>query len=127
MGKENKDKEKKELKNEALGEESKENLEEDASENVPDDEEKLTFEDKLEGAMDSVQDFFYGERKSFTEDIPATMETPQGIRKINKVQTRRNIHKKLFGKKGPIILLIILGVGVLIGLIITLIEKLLLL
>lgn len=75
-------------------------------------------EDTLDDVMGGVQDIVYGPKGSFTHDIPATMEDPNGIRHINKVQTRRNIRKRLFGKKGAIIFLVIMLIGIAIGLIV---------
>ena len=89
-----------------------------------------SFCEKLEDGMDevvvSVQDFLYGERKSFTEDIPATMlDSDNEIRHIDKVQTRRNFNKK-FGYKFLKVFFIIGGVVVAFSLLGALLAKLLL-
>ena len=79
------------------------------------------IEDGLDEVMGSVQDFFYGENNDFTKDIPATMEKPSGIRKVNKVQTRRNFNKILFKSKFFKIILILFLIGLGFSLLITLI------
>ena len=81
----------------------------------------LDLGDKIEGVMDDVATFFYGEKGSYTEDIPATMYNSNGRRVVNKVQTRRNFNKRLFGKKGQLIFLIIVGIMFLIGFIVSII------
>ena len=95
----------------------------------PQNEDNRSIGEKIEDGMDEVvagvQDFFYGERKNFNEDIPATMVDPDSeIRHVNKVQTRRNFNKK-YGAKFIKWLFIILGIGLVVSLGYGLIEKLL--
>ena len=92
----------------------------------PDDEpegDTRSLGEKIEDTMDEVvartQEFFYGERHSMAEDLIATMPDPDTeIRHVNKVQTRRNINKKILGKKGAKIFLVIVAVVMVIGLIV---------
>ena len=88
--------------------------------------EKLTFSDISEKVEDTVEDIMitidetiYGDSHDFTHDIPAMMEMPDKPRKINKIQTKRNILNRLLGRKGNLILLAILGIAMIIGLIVT--------
>ncbi len=55
-----------------------------------------------------MQNATYGERKELYEDVPATMETPDGFRKINKSTTRRNLALRLL--KNPKVTLILIGI-----------------
>lgn len=64
-----------------------------------------------EEAIEVVQNAVAGESKGFTEDIPAYHQTDSGRRIINKVQTRRNIHRKLFGDKTFLYPIVILGIS----------------
>ena len=71
-------------------------------------------EDKLDDVMTGIQDAIYGEPKSVTEDIPRMIEHPSGIRRINKVQTRRNLNRMIFKKpllKGIAIFLLVVILG----------------
>ena len=79
-------------------------------------------EDGLDEALYRTQNAIYGERKSIDEDIPATVETPSGFRRINKFATRRNIGRTLL--KNPKTALIVLGVAVAVVIIIAIVSKL---
>ena len=79
-----------------------------------------SFSEKTEDAMDGffggLQDLMYGPGDNYTEDIPATIEKPNGIREINKVQTRRNFNKRfIFNKTFGKIVLGIFLIAILIG------------
>ena len=105
------DENKKELekeKEEELKEEVNKN--DDSSEQDEDLKPKAPLGERIDDAMDDIvgglYDFIYGERKNFTEDIPATMPDPDNeIRHINKVQTRRNFNRRY----GKVIVKIFLG------------------
>ena len=88
------------------------------------DKEKKPITEKIEDTLDEtlyqVQNAVYGERKSIKEDIPATMEEANGFRRINKVETRRNIAKKIL--KNPKIVLASIGVVVAVIVIIAVIK-----
>ena len=85
------------------------------------------IEDKIDDIVATTQDILYGERKNINEDIPATMPDPDNeIRHVNKIQTRKNISKKIMKNGGWKILTGVLVFGLLMTLVITLIEKMLL-
>ena len=65
-------------------------------------------EDALDEAVYKTQNAIYGERNGLKEDLPATMEDPNGFRRINKFATRRNLGRMLL--KNPKLLLIGLGI-----------------
>ena len=67
----------------------------------------------IEDGLDAVNDFILGPGDNFQEDIPAVHKLDSGRRIVNKAQTRKNINKKLFGKKGLKIMLIIIAIGIL--------------
>ena len=73
----------------------------------------------MDNVMGGIQDFIYGEQNDPNTDIPVTIEKPSGIRKVNKIQTRRNFNKWLFGKKGKWIFLGIVAFAIIIGLIVS--------
>lgn len=62
---------------------------------TPPMDEKETLEDKLDEVLYRVQNAVYGERGSIDEDIPATMESPEGFRRPVGYATRRNLSKFL--------------------------------
>ncbi|MBQ8290083.1 MAG: aldo/keto reductase [Clostridia bacterium] len=66
------------------------------------------LEDKADGILYTVQNTLLGERESLYSDIPATMESPDGFRRIVKHMTRRNLALKFI--KNPRILLTIIGI-----------------
>ena len=76
-------------------------------------------EDGLDEVVYKVQNKVYGERRGLNDDIPATMEDPNGFRRINKHATRRNISRKIISN--PKIALIVLGLIIAIVVIIALI------
>lgn len=47
-------------------------------------------EDTLDEALYKVQNAVYGEKQG-SDDLPYTMEDPNGFRRINKYLTRRNL------------------------------------
>ena len=75
------------------------------------------FEDGLDNVFGGIQDAIYGENPNFQEDIPATRELDSGRRVVNKVQTQKNISKKVVRSKFGKGLFIILGIGAIIALI----------
>ena len=98
---------------------------------IKEEKDTRTFGEKLEDKLDDVraktEDFFYGEKGDFTDDIPATMYDANGYRKVNKYQTRKNINKRIFAHKGFVkALLIILGLGIGITILYSIINALLL-
>lgn len=69
-------------------------------------------EDVVEEVIENVQDVVYfGSGDDYQNDIPATIEKPNGFRKVVKVQTRKNFNRRFFGKKGFIILISIILIG----------------
>ena len=75
------------------------------------------IEDSVDEVLYNAQNKIYGERKSINEDIPATMETPEGLRRINKFATRRNIGRMIL--KHPKIILVWLGVIVVVAILVS--------
>ncbi len=85
--------------------------ERDTEKDAPkEDRKRLTerVEDALDETLYKIQNALYGERKSLKTDIPATMETPDGFRRIIRYATRRNIGLKLI--RNPKFLLTIIGI-----------------
>ena len=99
-------------------------------ENKTEEKDTRTLGQKIEDGYDEVigtmEDIVYGENPDFQNDIPATMPRGDNGRRVNKVQTRKNINKKIFGKWGYKALAIIIGIGLLVTLGYFIIEKLLL-
>ena len=93
-------------------------------------EEKINLNEKLEDGIDNffgkIEDTLYGENPDFTKDVPATHVDGNGIRKVNKIQTRKNLNKKILNKGVGKGLLIGISIGLLVVLIYKVIEKLLL-
>ena len=87
--------------------------------------EKEPLGDRITDAIDDFQDAILGPGDDFQNDIPAVHKLDSGRRQVNKVQTRKNINKKLFGKWGYKALGIIIALGLIISLIYYLISKLL--
>ena len=81
------------------------------------------IEDKADDIFGAMEDAIFGENPDFSKDVPASMVNGSGVRKINKVQTRKNLNKKILGKKGYKIMGIVIIVMLIIGLIVTLIES----
>lgn len=75
------------------------------------------IEDLVDEAVYNTQNKIYGERKSINEDIPATMETSSGFRRINKYATRRNIGRMIL--KHPKIILVWLGVIIVVAILVS--------
>lgn len=93
-------------------------------ETLDDEKDTRSFSEKIEDAVDDIvydtQRIIYGDIDNFSENIPAMMRDPDNeIRHINKVQTRRNFNKWLFGKKGYKVLLALFGIALAIGLIVS--------
>ena len=84
------------------------------------------IEDGYDEVIGTMEDIVYGENPDFQSDIPATMPKGDNGRRVNKIQTRKNINKKVFGKWGYKALAIIIGVGLIVCLGYFIIEKLLL-
>ena len=82
------------------------------------------IEDGVEEFFETTQDAIYGgPGDDPRNDIPSTIRKPNGVRKINKVQTRKNINRKLFGNKTFLkVILIILGLGIFGSIIISIIN-----
>ena len=109
----------------------KENSKPEEVKDEPKEKDNRTFGEKLEDTLDAArektEDFFYGEKGDFTDDIPATMYDSRGYRRVNKVQTRKNINKRIFAHKGFIKgILIVLGIGILMTIFYSIINALLL-
>lgn len=95
--------------------------------NQEEEKDNRTFSEKLEDTLDDIvyntQKAIYGDIDNFSENIPAMQRHPDNeIRHINKVQTRRNFNKWLFGKKGYKIIFAIFAVCIIIGLIVSFVK-----
>ena len=100
----------------------------DTNQKSPDYKEKevdeRSFSEKVEDKIDDVvygaQKIIYGDIDNYSENIPAMIRDPDNeIRHINKVQTRRNFNKWLFGKKGAKVFLTLVAIALVIGLIVS--------
>lgn len=78
------------------------------------------IEDTLDEALYKTQNAVYGEHTGTIDDVPATMEDPNGFRRINKHATRRNLALKIL--KNPKILLALIGVMIAIAVIVAIIK-----
>ena len=84
---------------EVNNEEAKENIKEEALKAKEDKiKDTRSLGEKIEDGIDSVQDIFYGD--DYLNDIPATIRNANGRKVVNKVQTRRNLNKRIFSKGG---------------------------
>ena len=100
----------------------------DTNQKSPDYKEKevdeRSFSEKVEDKIDDVvygaQKIIYGDIDNYSENIPAMIRDPDNeIRHINKVQTRRNFNKWLFGKKGAKVFFTLVAIALVIGLIVS--------
>ena len=85
------------------------------------------LEDGIDDTMGAVEDFFYGDEltRDYQNDIPATRKMSSGRVVVNKVQTRKNISKKVMKTKFGKGIFIILGVGIIITIIYWILNSLL--
>lgn len=84
------------------------------------------IEDINDAVFETLEDVTMGPKKDFNKDIPATYYSGNGARKVNKIQTRKNINKRILGKHGVKIIVIIIAIGLIVSLIYYLINLLLL-